>query len=143
MLPKHAVAPSAPHPVYSGTTALRRLRMDSQAVPILDLEDGQPIITREGEKSDEHSIMTVPLRAILKPGDSPTEPLKKTETGPPEPFVYFAYGSNMSTAGCESECRAASRSALLPCRVMRFAFMSAAGTSRGSATHLPVATTIG
>ena len=31
-------------------------------VPILDLEDGQPIITREGEKSDEHSIMTVPLR---------------------------------------------------------------------------------
>ena len=67
-------------------------------VPILDLENGQPIITREGEKSDEHSIMTVPLRTILKPGDPPIEPLKKTESGPPEPVVYFAYGSNMSTA---------------------------------------------
>jgi len=67
-------------------------------VPILDLENGQAIITREGEESDEHSIMTVPLRAILKPGNPPIEPLKKTETGPPEPVVYFAYGSNMSTA---------------------------------------------
>jgi AIG2-like family len=66
-------------------------------VPILDLEDGQPIITREGDDSDEHSIMTVPLRTILKPGDPPIEPLKNTETGPSVPFVYFAYGSNMST----------------------------------------------
>jgi hypothetical protein len=67
-------------------------------VPILDLENGQPIITREGEQSHEHSIMTVPLRTVLKPGNPPIEPLKKTETGPPEPVVYFAYGSNMSTA---------------------------------------------
>jgi hypothetical protein len=67
-------------------------------VPILDLENGQAIITREGEESHEHSIMTVPLRTILKPGNPPIEPLKKTETGPPEPVVYFAYGSNMSTA---------------------------------------------
>jgi AIG2-like family len=67
-------------------------------VPILEVEDGQPIITREGEKSHEHSIMTVPLRTILKPGDPPIEPLAKTEMGPPEPMVYFAYGSNMSTA---------------------------------------------
>ncbi|MGM5059091.1 hypothetical protein ACU8OQ_30935 (plasmid) [Rhizobium leguminosarum] len=37
-------------------------------VPVLDLEDGQPIITREGEETDECSIMTVPLRTILKPG---------------------------------------------------------------------------
>jgi hypothetical protein len=66
-------------------------------VPILDRENGQPIITREGDESDEHSIMTVPLRTILKPGDTPIEPLKNTETGPPLPFVYFAYGSNMST----------------------------------------------
>ena len=66
-------------------------------VPILDLEDGQPIITREGEDSDDHSIMTVPLRTIVKPGDPPIAPLKNTETGPPVPFVYFAYGSNMST----------------------------------------------
>ncbi len=67
-------------------------------VPILDLEDRQPIITREGEESDEHSIMTVPLRTIIKPGDPPIKPPKKVETGPPEPVVYFAYGSNMSTA---------------------------------------------
>ncbi|MCT9000646.1 gamma-glutamylcyclotransferase family protein [Chelativorans intermedius] len=67
-------------------------------VPILDLEDGQSIITREGEQSDECSIMTVPLRAILKPGDPAIAALKNTETGPPEPVVYFAYGSNMSTA---------------------------------------------
>lgn len=67
-------------------------------VPILDLENGQPIITREGEESDEHSIMTVPLRTVLKPGDPLIEPLKKTETGPPEPVVYFAYGSNMATS---------------------------------------------
>lgn len=67
-------------------------------VPILDLEDGQPIITREGEEPDEHSIMTVPLRTILMPGDPAVEPLQDTESGPPEPVVYFAYGSNMSTA---------------------------------------------
>jgi hypothetical protein len=67
-------------------------------VPILDVENGRPIITREGEESHEHSIMTVPLRTILKPGDRPIEPLKNTEGGPPEPVVYFAYGSNMSTA---------------------------------------------
>jgi hypothetical protein len=66
-------------------------------VPILDVENGQPIISREGKESDEHSIMTVPLRTILKPGDPPIMPLKKIETGPPEPVVYFAYGSNMST----------------------------------------------
>jgi hypothetical protein len=34
--------------------------------------------------------MTVPLRTIVKPGDPPIERLKKTETGPPEPVVYFA-----------------------------------------------------
>jgi len=67
-------------------------------VPILDMESGQAIITREGEDSDEHSIMTVPLRALRKPGDPPIEPLKDTETGPPEPTEYFAYGSNMATA---------------------------------------------
>ena len=67
-------------------------------VPILDLEDGQSIITREGEETDEHSIMTVPLRTILKPGDPMIAALKNTEVGPPEPVVYFAYGSNMSTA---------------------------------------------
>ncbi|MBB4587921.1 gamma-glutamylcyclotransferase (GGCT)/AIG2-like uncharacterized protein YtfP [Rhizobium leguminosarum] len=67
-------------------------------VPILDLEDGQPIITREGEETDECSIMTVPLRTILKPGNTTIEPLKNTETRPPEHVVYFAYGSNMSTA---------------------------------------------
>ena len=38
-------------------------------VPILDTDDGQPIITRDGEKTDECSIMTVPLRTILRPDD--------------------------------------------------------------------------
>ncbi|WP_315720146.1 MULTISPECIES: gamma-glutamylcyclotransferase family protein [unclassified Bradyrhizobium] len=69
-----------------------------RAVPILDLGDGQPIITREGIKTDDHSIMTVPLRTILRPGDPPIEPLKNADSGPPEPVVYFAYGSNMLTA---------------------------------------------
>jgi hypothetical protein len=67
-------------------------------VPILDIESGQPLITREGEDSEDHSIMTVPLRTIRKPGDPPVEPLKDSETGPPEPAEYFAYGSNMATA---------------------------------------------
>ena len=67
-------------------------------VPILDVENGQSIITREGEETDECGIMTVPLRAILKPGDPTIAALENVETGPPEPVVYFAYGSNMSTA---------------------------------------------
>lgn len=37
-------------------------------VPILNLEDGRAIVTREGEDASEHSIMTVPLRTIIKPG---------------------------------------------------------------------------
>lgn len=67
-------------------------------VPILDMESGQAIITREGETSDQHGIMTVPLRGLRKPGDPPVEPLKDVETGAPEPTEYFAYGSNMATA---------------------------------------------
>ena len=73
-------------------------RWSGRPIPILDVEEGRPIITREGEESDGHGIMTVPLRAIRRPGDPPIEPLKKVEVGPPEPVVYFAYGSNMSTA---------------------------------------------
>ena len=67
-------------------------------VPILDTEAGRPIIVREGELTHEHSIMTVPLRTIVKPGDPPIEPLQDVQPGPPEHVVYFAYGSNMSTA---------------------------------------------
>ena len=67
-------------------------------VPILDLEDGQSIITREGETTNECGILTVPLRTILKPGDPMIAAPKNIETGPPEPVVYFAYGSNMATA---------------------------------------------
>jgi len=67
-------------------------------VPILDLEDSRAIITREGEDRHEHSIMTVPLRTIVKPGSPSIEPLKDVEAGPPEPVIYFAYGSNMLTA---------------------------------------------
>jgi hypothetical protein len=99
--------------------------------------------TREGEESDEHSIMTVPLRTILKPGDPPIEPLKKTKTGPSEPVVYFAYGSNMSTARLRKRMPSGKPLGIAPCQVMRFTSISAAAqTSPGSATHLPVATTI-
>ncbi len=66
-------------------------------IPILDIESGQAIITREGDTSDQHGIMTVPLRGLRKPGDPPVEPLKDVETGAPEPTEYFAYGSNMAT----------------------------------------------
>lgn len=67
-------------------------------VPILERDDGQDVITREGEESDECGIMAVPLRTILKPGDPKIEPLKNVKSRPPEHIVYFAYGSNMSTA---------------------------------------------
>lgn len=67
-------------------------------VPILEFEEGSAIITREGEESHEHGIMITPLRTIVKPGDPPIEPLRDVEIGAPEPVVYFAYGSNMSTA---------------------------------------------
>ncbi len=67
-------------------------------VPIVNLANGQSIITREGEETDECSIMTVPLRKILKPGEPKIEPLKNIEIEPPELVVYFAYGSNMSTS---------------------------------------------
>lgn len=67
-------------------------------VPVADLENMQPIITREGEQTHEHSIMTVPLRSIVKPGDPSIEPLEQVDTAPPGINIYFAYGSNMSTA---------------------------------------------
>jgi gamma-glutamylcyclotransferase (GGCT)/AIG2-like uncharacterized protein YtfP len=67
-------------------------------VPILASEDGRPLITREGEGTHDHSIMTVPLRTIRKPGDPAVEALHDAETVPPEPTEYFAYGSNMATA---------------------------------------------
>ena len=88
-----------PRPVSSGNDRTAPIA-GGPAGPsrILEVEDGQTIITREGDESDEHSIMTVPLRTIVRPGDPPIEPLKKAEIGPPEPVVYFAYGSNMSTA---------------------------------------------
>jgi hypothetical protein len=79
--------PSGPHCGWAG-----------RPVPILDIESGQAIITREGVSSDQHGIMTVPLRGLRKPGDPAVEPLKDVETGPPEPTEYFAYGSNMATA---------------------------------------------
>jgi hypothetical protein len=67
-------------------------------VPILNMEDGRAIVTREGEDTGEHSIMTVPLRTIVKPGAPAIHPLPDIDTGPPEPVIYFAYGSNMLTA---------------------------------------------
>lgn len=67
-------------------------------VPILGLDKLEPIITREGEDTDEHGIMTAPLRALRRPGDPPVAPLTDTQPGPPELTEYFAYGSNMATA---------------------------------------------
>jgi hypothetical protein len=66
-------------------------------VPIFDPENSQPIITREGEKSNADGMMRAPLRTIVRPRDTPVARFEKAETGPPEPVVYFAYGSNMST----------------------------------------------
>ena len=87
------------HPAYCGNgQRCADCGWTGRPVPILDLEDGQPIITREGEATDECGILTVPLRSILKPGDPTIAAPKNIETGPPEPVVYFAYGSNMSTA---------------------------------------------
>lgn len=57
-----------------------------------------PIISREGEDADEHSIMTAPLRALRKPADASMAPSTDVETGPPDPTEYFAYGPNMATA---------------------------------------------
>ena len=91
-------------------------------VPILDLEDGQSIITREGENTDECGVMTVPLRTIRKPGDPAIAALENTATGPPEPVVYFAYGSNMSTARLRARmpsCKALGI-ATLPGHALRF-----------------------
>lgn len=67
-------------------------------VPILGAEDARPIITREGEDTNDHSIMTVPLRTIVKPGEAPIRPLDDSKSGSWEPAIYFAYGSNMLTA---------------------------------------------
>lgn len=91
-------------------------------IPILDTKNGRPIITREGEESDEHGIMTVPLRAILQPGDPAIEPLKNIESGPPELTVYFAYGSNMSTARLRKRMQSCKRlgTATLPGHTLRF-----------------------
>lgn len=104
-------------------------------IPILDLEDGKPIITREGEETDECSIMTVPLRAILKPGDPTIGPLKNTETGPPEHVVYFAYGSNMSTPRLRERmpsCKALGI-ATLPGHALRFHKRSTDGSGKCNA----------
>ena len=113
-------------------------------VPILDLENGQTIITREGEESDEHGIMRVPLRTILKPGDPPIEPLKKKESGPPEPVVFFSYRSKKSPPRLRKPMPSWRPLGVLLTllQVTRCDSISAVWTSPGSATRLPVATTI-
>ncbi|MDZ4319230.1 MAG: gamma-glutamylcyclotransferase family protein [Phenylobacterium sp.] len=91
-------------------------------VPILDVEDSQQIITREGEETHDHSIMTVPLRAIRKPGDPAVEASEDTESGTPEMTEYFAYGSNMSTARLRARTPSAKPLGLatLPGHTLRF-----------------------
>lgn len=67
-------------------------------VPVAEFDEGESIITREGETNDDHSIMTVPLRTIVRPSDAPILPLAGGESEATPSFLYFAYGSNMSTA---------------------------------------------
>jgi cation transport regulator ChaC len=92
-------------------------------VPIAGFDDGVSIITREGEDNDDHSIMTVPLRTILKPGDPPIQPLPQTERlKDASPLIYFAYGSNMSPARLKARTPSARvlGTATLPGHVLRF-----------------------
>jgi hypothetical protein len=66
--------------------------------------------------------MTVPLRTTVKPGDPSIEPLKETQAGSPEPVLYFAYGSKMSSIRLRERmpsCRAIG-TATLPGHVLRF-----------------------
>ncbi len=95
--PEHGENSAAPGILFERPACIE-CDWTGRPVPILDTEAGRPIITREGEPTHEHSIMTVPLRAIAKPGDPMVAPLQNVETGRPEHVVYFAYGSNMSTA---------------------------------------------
>lgn len=94
--PEHCENSAAPGVVWERPTC-NECDWAGRPVPVFDVEAGRPIITREGELTHEHSIMTVPLRSIVKPGDPPIEPLEEVEPGPPDHVVYFAYGSNMST----------------------------------------------
>ena len=94
--PEHGENSSAPGVLWE-RPACTDCDWTGRPVPVLDTEAGRPIIMREGEQTHEHSIMTVPLRMIAKPGDPVVAPLQDMETGPPEHVVYFAYGSNMST----------------------------------------------
>lgn len=106
-------------------------------VPILDLESGQSIVIREGETSDEHGIMTVPLRTILKPGDPAIEPEENDQVGPPVPVVYFAYGSNMSTARLRKRmpsCKPLG-TATLPAHALRFHKQSKDKSGKCNAFH--------
>lgn len=106
-----------------------------RAVPISDVNTDMPIISREGERSDEHSIMTVPLRSLVKPGDRRIEPLKESETGLPEPVVYFAYGSNMSTPRLRERMPSAKPLgiATLPRHALRFHKRSVDGSGKCNA----------
>lgn len=95
--PEHGENSAAPGVVWERPTCTE-CDWAGRPVPVLDVEAGRPIIMREGELTHEHSIMTVPLRSIVKLGDPPIEPLEDTESAPSEHVVYFAYGSNMLTA---------------------------------------------
>jgi hypothetical protein len=94
--PEHGENSAAPGIVWERPTCTE-CDWTGRPVAVLDTEAGRPIIMREGEPTHEHSIMTVPLRTIAKPGAIAAAPLLNAETGPPEHVVYFAYGSNMST----------------------------------------------
>lgn len=108
-------------------------------VPILEIESGLAIITREGEGTDDHSYMTSSLRSIRKPGDPPVAPLTDLETGPPEPTEYFAYGSNMATARLRARMPSAEPLGLatLPGHALRFHKVSKDGSAKCDAFATP------
>jgi hypothetical protein len=107
-------------------------------VPLLEAKDVQALVTREGAKTHEHSIMTVPLRAIRKPGDPPISAPNTTEdSGSSKRFVYFAYGSNMLTAWLRTRtpsCRAMG-TATLSNHVLRFHKRSQDNSGKCNAFH--------
>ena len=101
-------------------------------VPVAELEEGKSIITREGENNDDHSIMTVPLRTIVRPGDPPILPLAEGESETAPSFLYFAYGSNMSTARLRARTPSARAlgKAVLSGHVLRFHKRSKDGSGK-------------
>jgi len=132
--PEHGENPEAPGVLWE-RPCCRVCGWTGRRVPILSTADGMSVVTREGAEADECGIMGVPLRAILKPGEQRIEPLKDPQTHPPEHTVYFAYGSNMSTARLRERMPSAEPIGLatLPRHALRFHKRSVDGSGKCAA----------